>query len=752
MNMKKSIAGVMAGAMAVSAMATTASAQDQILLTYDLREAVTERVNGTVTLTYDFATSTDGYIVNGLAEGSDVTVRLGAKVQNATLTKATIKGTGSVQYDAQGNKASEGSSDTWVITDGYVATSSNGETAVKASKDYNGDLAYAYQIPFTVSPAASGKVNLNGYKLYTSKTGATTWDITYKKVLTAATAAEDATYENDGAYIVITLANGTSSTAAQIQEAIKTNASYSDATFDGKVGSYVYDNLATVSAADNTYAVRVRKVKTAAVAAKAAEYADAETLSATADTAAAALAKLGLTEGTDAGKVVVLKATSTTATNKVENGYGFTKFTVTLDYTVTADWAETWVYKYADYVMQTLDGKDVIGNYVKDTFTSATGNYSYSKTDAQDSTYYKPLETGSSINHEEIITRLTKLGYTYPAAVLNDVIANNEDVQFTFKTAQQYVDTREYISVDGENTVIISGDTSKANEAITVKMKNPNGLDVVKTIAVGDYVVKNNTVYIKNQYPGVQYSSNSNDALSGAAMWHNPSFYQALYQSNTWNGSNGYSELGADQSGKNTYGSYSTAWNTNLLASALVVNSNWTMQLNQTDAFDWGDTTVTFFWDEITADDKVTNVSDFLTSMKLITPTQWFWDELTVAVGPAMTESAGTSAGLEEEAEEVTEAPAEEEVVEEEVTEEETVDEIESDVEEDFAADEEDTADEDVTEEETEAEDVAVDETTDTKEAPAEEEASPATGNAPIALAVIPVALAAAAVIAKKKN
>ena len=41
MNMKKSIAGVMAGAMAVSAMAATVSAdQDTISLTYDLKKYV----------------------------------------------------------------------------------------------------------------------------------------------------------------------------------------------------------------------------------------------------------------------------------------------------------------------------------------------------------------------------------------------------------------------------------------------------------------------------------------------------------------------------------------------------------------------------------------------------------------------------------------------------------------------------------------------------------------------------------------
>ena len=59
MNMKKSIAGVMAGAMAVSAMAATVSAdQDTISLTYDLKKYVQDTsVTSKVTVVANYAAS-----------------------------------------------------------------------------------------------------------------------------------------------------------------------------------------------------------------------------------------------------------------------------------------------------------------------------------------------------------------------------------------------------------------------------------------------------------------------------------------------------------------------------------------------------------------------------------------------------------------------------------------------------------------------------------------------------------------------
>ena len=140
------------------------------------------------------------------------------------------------------------------------------------------------------------------------------------------------------------------------------------------------------------------------------------------------------------------------------------------------------------------------------------------------------------------------------------------------------------------------------------------------------------------------------------------------------------------------------------------------MQLNDTDKFNWGNTTLTFDWATITDEGKITDAKTFLTSMLLYTPADWYWDNLTVVVGDDENVDAGE--GIDGEGDEI--------------------------------SDDEEVTDEEVVEDEVVADDTAED------EAPAEEvpapAPSPATGNASVALAVIPVALAAAAVVAKKRG
>ena len=91
--------------------------------------------------------------------------------------------------------------------------------------------------------------------------------------------------------------------------------------------------------------------------------------------------------------------------------------------------------------------------------------------------------------------------------------------------------------------------------------------------------------------------------------------------------------------------------------------------------------------------------------MKLATSNTWYWDNLTVVLTAAAADDATSDAGVEADDEELAEEEVEEEVVEE------------------------------VVEEEVEV-----------------EVSNPTTGNASVALAVIPVALAAAAVVAKKRS
>ena len=141
----------------------------------------------------------------------------------------------------------------------------------------------------------------------------------------------------------------------------------------------------------------------------------------------------------------------------------------------------------------------------------------------------------------------------------------------------------------------------------------------------------------------------------------------------------------------------------NLFQGALVINENLTMSLAETDYFDWTATSLSFDWDAIMDGAMTSNdYAVYLHSMKLATSNTWYWDNMVVTLtAGAAEDGVDAEAGTEVDDEELTEDPAEE-VVEE----------------------------------------------------PAEEPVveNPTTGNAPIALAVIPVALAAAAVVAKKRS
>ena len=180
------------------------------------------------------------------------------------------------------------------------------------------------------------------------------------------------------------------------------------------------------------------------------------------------------------------------------------------------------------------------------------------------------------------------------------------------------------------------------------------------------------------------------------------------------------------------YGSYSSAWAQNLVSAGLVVNSELTMQLNDTKKLTWNENQLTFNWFDVTDETKITRANQILTTMLLYTPVDWYWDSLDVAVfEPEEEEDVNAGEGIEEDGEVLDEEIEEEEIEEEEEEEEDWEEEEE----------EEEPEIEEPEVEETEAEVVEV--------APV---ASPKTGNSPIALAVIPVALAAAAVVAKKRG
>lgn len=170
--------------------------------------------------------------------------------------------------------------------------------------------------------------------------------------------------------------------------------------------------------------------------------------------------------------------------------------------------------------------------------------------------------------------------YTKPLAVINDAIANENNVRFTFN------------SYKGK--------------------------------------IKDNRVYT-----GLDYN------------WKSDLFGQHLYPY--------YDGL--------TYGSYSNSWNVNLFTGAIVINSDITMQLNDTDAFNWSDSALSFDWESICGG-KVTDAKTFITSMLLYTPVDWYWDSLEVRVlEDEYTEDVSCGEGMESNEDDIFEEIIEEDIV-----------------------------------------------------------------------------------------
>lgn len=79
---------------------------------------------------------------------------------------------------------------------------------------------------------------------------------------------------------------------------------------------------------------------------------------------------------------------------------------------------------------------------------------------------------------------------------------------------------------------------------------------------------------------------------------------------------------------QNIYNPYSYI-NLDLFQGSLIVNSEFTLQLRDTDSFSWQKDRLTFTWNSLT-DGTVTNANTYLTSMNLYTSRDWYWDSLIV--------------------------------------------------------------------------------------------------------------------------
>ena len=299
----------------------------------------------------------------------------------------------------------------------------------------------------------------------------------------------------------------------------------------------------------------------------------------------------------------------------------------------------------------------------------------------------KPMKTiaNTTSNTAEIFARLATKGtkdkdngYKNVSAVINDMVANYDDVVFTFNTATDNVLSDSWLA----------GKESWIGNAVN--------------------------------FPGY-YVTN----VPGTESWMGDSQFKSFPQ-------HLYNLFGDEGTGYTYSDSY--AFN-NLFNAALVANNGYTMNQSTVTPFEYSKTAVSFSLSDLTGGNSFVSPASSVQTLQLATSSEWYWDSMDVAAYVLAADDASTDAGIEDDGADLDDdAAADDDTVAD--------DDAADDVADDDVADD-DVADDDVADDDVAADDTVADDTTD---------ANPATGNAPIALAVIPVALAAAAVVAKKRG
>lgn len=312
--------------------------------------------------------------------------------------------------------------------------------------------------------------------------------------------------------------------------------------------------------------------------------------------------------------------------------------------------------------------------------TDGTNTYN-AKGAVKESEVKQPMKTtaNTTTGTAEIFARLATAGtrnvdggyYVNASAVINDMVANYDDVVFTFNTATDNVLTASYLS-DKKDWI---------GNAANFEGYYVTGVPAAESW-MGDSTFK--------------------------------SFPQHLYN------------LFGDESTGYTY-SDSYVFN-NLFNAALVANNGYTMNQSTVTPFEYSKTSVSFSWSDLTGGNSFVSPASAVNKLQLATSSEWYWDSMDVAAYVLSADDASTDAGIEDEGEDLEdEADGEDDVIDEG---------DDTDVVDDTDVDVDDV-------------DVDVDDVDVVDDAPV---SNPSTGNAPIALAVIPVALAAAAVVAKKRG
>lgn len=441
------------------------------------------------------------------------------------------------------------------------------------------------------------------------------------------------------------------------------------------------------------------------------------------------------TYSTDSGAVNYNRNLSDSGLTFVNELNGYTG---TLTVTVTIDGAET-TYGSARAINNDINAGKVAITSTGDTTPTIARSY----TAAGDAKYLKfPLKTSTTGNVNIIDylqngkytrahdggMRTNDADYTNVAAVLNDAIANYEGVVFKFNTAKQNI---AWMKAPGYgDTVTVSGiDDWKFNLG-NFFWDDGNGWSAMTNDDVRKLTLKDLATHVHG----------NEDGIVAAYVDYGGTDAYTKFNQHLYNGTVNpyYSQLAGNFAGEGT-GYVGFDWNGyNLFQGALVINENLTMSLSDTEFFDYTDTSLSFDWDAVYSNAMTSNnFATYVQSIKLATSSTWYWDSMDIVLTAGSAEDASSGAGV--------------------AGDDETLDgDDDTDADDDISLDDDDTADDDVTADDDDTtadddDDTAADDTADTQ-APADTTSNPQTGNASVALAVIPVALAAAAIVAKKRG
>lgn len=634
MNMKKTIAAIAAGAVAVSAMATTVSALESGSLTYNLVNTLEDQSNGKLTIkaTFQNIKLTTGQEVLINVKGMGWTDKVVVSGQYIDTNKAIAPITFTRDIWSEGYSAVTEDMIQW---DGI-------HIPVKSVNDG--------------SPALMGGVATDG----TDGTDAIPAKPATATVTGVTFAADDATVAGTSVYLADLngLADGTYTLKAF---------EYADAAgefyFAVMDGNFVTNKTVQVITDGTVAAGDTIEVKYTAPVAE--------------------VPAVPGTPGTDGSQMANITVT------------------VTMKAIDEKDW-ET-----INKALKHPDHADGIGISLNGVWGDATGSgfTAPTKRRAPLMTYYT-----DNLNVIEYLEKAhvngDDKGYANVGAVINDAIENYETVTFTFNTASANV---------AWGVASIGTDGAKKFNPTFVWTTN-DGKQKSRTDVAAEF----GQLINKTDKWGETYQDWKYDRDDYIIMGY--------YPDNDWEGVDTYKAFG-----DHTYdwfyspegtGMVGMDWaGQDLFAGALIVNEKQTMSLGNTEYFDWNKTSISFDWDAIMDGAATTNnYATYVHSLKLATSQYWFWDSMNLVLTAGESDDVSADAGVE--ADDETLDDEDDEII-------------------DGDDDDEPVADDDEDEEPA----PVVDEP-----APAPVVTNPPTGNASVALAVIPVALAAAAIVAKKRG